>query len=265
MYSRLHLATKYLNYCLTASNGKGHGVHSPFVFDFIKNILNDRRSFYAYEHLESFREQLLRDETVIELDDFGAGSVTGKGNRRTVASIARFAGVSKKFGQLLFRIVQYYQPHYIIELGTSLGLSTAYMAMANSKARIITIEGSGSVGAAAMRNYDLLQIHNTEVVIGNFDNKLHEAIDKLHQIDLAFIDGNHRREPTLRYFEQLLAKSTPQSIFIFDDIHWSDDMEKAWQDIIEHPKVTCSISLFFMGIAFFRPEFKTRQHFTIRF
>src|SRR2546430_379368 len=159
MYSPAKLAFKYFVYYLTASNGKGHGVHSPFVFEFITQVLNNDREYYCYKTIEQLRHQLKHNNTLLVLEDLGAGS----------------------------------------------------------------------------------------------------------RVDLAFIDGNHRKEPTLKYFNEILTKTTESSILIFDDIHWSREMEEAWQNIKAHPSVTLSIDLFFIGIIFFRKEQKVKQHFAIRF
>jgi predicted O-methyltransferase YrrM len=265
MYNWAQLTKKYLHYYFTASNGKGHGIHSPYMFDFVTNVLNDKRHFYAYQTMEALRHQLCKDKTILEVEDFGAGSVTGKSKRRSVASIARTSVKSKKLSQLLFRVVHYYQPKTILELGTSLGISSAYMASANPNARVITIEGAVSVSKVATFYHQWLQLNNIEIITGRFEDKLPGILQSIDSIDFAFIDGNHRLEPTKDYFQQLLLKSTTHSIFIFDDIHWSSEMEEAWNFIRQHSSVTATIDLFFFGIVLFRPEFKSKQHFVIRF
>jgi predicted O-methyltransferase YrrM len=265
MYSPLQLTQQYLYYYLRASNGKGHGIHSPFVFDFIGKVLNDRRSFYGYETIEALRKQCLQDETMLEVLDLGAGSAVAGGQERKVAQIARHALKSKKFAQLLFRMVNYYQPNTVLELGTSLGITTSYLGMGNTKAEVISLEGSPAIADYARRNIHQAGTQHVQVITGNFDDTLPEAIRLLKQPDFVFIDGNHRREPTLRYFEQLLPHLPPTSILIFDDIHWSKEMERAWQTILEHPSVMLSVDLFFIGILFFREEFKVKQDFVIRF
>jgi predicted O-methyltransferase YrrM len=167
--------------------------------------------------------------------------------------------------QLLFRIVNCYQPQTILELGTSLGISTAYMAMANPQARMITAEGSAAIAAQAKRNFQSLQCNNIKQVTGNFDDTLPGILAANPQPDLAFIDGNHRYEPTVRYFNQLLPHLHTNSILIFDDIHWSKEMEQAWEAVKENQSVMLSIDLFFIGLVFFNDQFKVKQHFTIRF
>ena len=139
------------------------------------------------------------------------------------------------------------------------------MSLANPGAKIFTIEGSPSIANAARQYHRSMKLNNVQVITGNFDQQLPEVLKKHPQPDLVFVDGNHRRRPTLTYFDLLLKTNTPQSIFIFDDIHWSGEMEDAWEIIKNNPAVTASIDLFFFGIILFRNEFKSRQHFTIRF
>ena len=265
MYSPFQLAKKYLHYWVTASNGKGHGVHSPFVFDFITKLLNDKKAYGPYEPVEALRQQLKSSKEIITVDDFGAGSRTGASRQRTVSSIANNALKPKKYSQLLFRMVQYYQPKQIVELGTSLGITSSYLAAANPGAMLHTMEGAVEIAAIAKRNFTRLGLNNISLHQGNFDETLFPLLEQLKSIDLAFIDGNHRHEPTVRYFKAMLPYCQNDSIMVFDDIHWSKEMEQAWEEIKNDSKVLLSIDLFFIGIVFFRQEFKVKQHFSIRF
>ena len=248
-----------------ASNGKGHGVHSPFVFDFITKVLRDNKHYSVFEKIEKLRSQMLRNHDEVEVEDMGAGSSINKSPTRKIKVIAGSSLKNRKYGQLLFRIVKYYKPATIIELGTSLGITTCYLAAGNSKAQVFTFEGAKNVASVAIKNFTAYQYNNIEMVVGNFDNTLPLILTKILKLDLAFIDGNHRKIPTLNYFDLLLKKSGEQSIFIFDDIHWSGEMEEAWKEIQEHPSVTLTIDLFFIGLVFFGSQFKAKQHFAIRF
>ena len=265
MYNHLQLTKKYLTYYFNASNGKGHGMHSPFVFDFITKILLDKKEYTCYSTIESIRKKLLNDEQVIHVDDFGAGSTIMKANKRKVSDIARSSLKPKKYAQLLFRIVNYYKPFGIVELGTSLGITTAYLASGNEEAKIYTCEGAANISAIAQNNFHQLDLKNIEMLQGNFDATLHGLLSKPNKIDFAFVDGNHRKKPTLDYFYQLLNHSRSNTVLIFDDIHWSKEMEEAWQEIQLHPSVTLSIDLFFIGIIFLNTDFKAKQHFAIRY
>jgi len=265
MYSRIQFAKKYLQYYFKASNGSGHGIHSPFVFDFIKNVLNDKQDPEAYTPIEILRKQLLQDETKVEVKDFGAGSAKTKSHLRSVSEIVKNSAVGPKLGQLLFRISKYYQPKTIVELGTSLGLSAAYLASGNRNASLITIEGSGEIASVADKNFDRLGLKNVQLIRGNFDDQLLPVIDHLSAIDMAYIDGNHRMEPVLRYFNMFMEHMADSSMIVFDDIHWSNDMEEAWAFIQNDSRVKLTVDLFFFGVIFFRNEFKVKQDFIIRF
>jgi predicted O-methyltransferase YrrM len=265
MYSPFQLGIRYFKYYLTASNSKGHGMHSPFVFSFITEVLNDNRQFYAYQTIETIRQLLLQEQQQLVIEDFGAGSRVKKNNTRKIADIAQSSLKPKKFGQLLFRMVDHYAPKNILELGTSLGVTTAYLATARNESKVITMEGAASVAAVAKNNFIKLGLNNIELVQGNFDETLPPTIQKMESIDMAFVDGNHRYEPTVRYFREILPAMHEYSILIFDDIHWSKEMEQAWDEIKADPSVTVSIDLFFIGLVFFRKEHKTKQDFVIRY
>jgi predicted O-methyltransferase YrrM len=272
MYSKFQLGLKYLQYYLSASNSKGYGMHSPFVFEFVTKVLNDKTNYPAYSQVENLRQQLLKDQTRLTVQDFGAGSSVYKTNQRSIASIAKNAAKPAKFGQLLYRMARHYQPKTILELGTSLGITTSYLSLGNPDATIITMEGAKSIAETARQNFKTLKLlqgspfgQNISITEGNFDQTLSSAISQLSSLDLAFIDGNHRKEPTERYFNQLFPVTHNDSILIFDDVHWSSDMEQAWETIQQHPSVRCTIDLFFIGIVLFRQEFKEKQHFKIRF
>ncbi len=264
MYSSFQLAKKYFHYYITASNGKGHGMHSPFVFDFILNVLNNKQGYKIPDEIEDLRKELLKNNTNITIEDLGAGSRVQSTTQRTIKSLAKLAVKPKKYSQLLYRLVKHYQPQTIIELGTSLGITTLHFAKANPNANITTIEGSSSIAAIAQHNFQKLNCSNIQLINGNFDDILPTVNGQLSTIDLAYIDGNHRLEPTLNYFEQFLAKKSNDSIFIFDDIHWSKEMEEAWERIKANTSVRCTIDIFFLGFVFFRAEFKEKQDFTIR-
>lgn len=265
MYSSFALAKKYLHYYLTAHNGKGHGMHSPFVFQFILHVLNNQSGYQVSTEIEDLRQRLKKDKRVLTIEDLGAGSRVSKTKQRSVQQLAKSALKPLKYAQLLFRLVKHYQPNTIVELGTSLGITTSYMATANPAANVATIEGSKAVAGVALENFTELGIKNISLHRGNFDDLLPSVIHQLSSIDLAYIDGNHRYQPTINYFHQLLLNLHNNSILVFDDIHWSDEMEQAWEEIKKHPSVQCTVDIFFLGFVFFRSEFKVKQHFTVRF
>lgn len=265
MYSKWQLARKYISHYFSANSGKGHGIHSPFVFDFVRTVLKDPSAKQALRPVEELRKKLCQDPREIVVEDLGAGSGIDKSNTRRVSSIAKHAAKSPALCRLLYSTVKKYKPKQIIELGTSLGLSASSMSIGYPDAALITIEGAPAVAEIAAENFKTLGLNNIQQIRGDFDQVLPELKSAGKTGDLIFVDGNHRYAPTVRYFDWLLQSVHAETIIIFDDIHWSAEMEKAWDEIRKNPRVTCSIDVFFMGMIFFRPEFREKQDFRIRF
>ncbi len=234
------------------------------MFGLYTSVVRHTGSFGAYTAVEARRRQLLTSRERISVTDFGAGSHTGAGQLRRVADIARTAAKPPHLAQLLFRLVNHFRPATILELGTSLGLTTAYLAAADSRHHVVTFEGCPNVAAVARETFAMLELGSIAIVEGNIDDTLAPALLALKSpVDFAFFDGNHRYEPTLRYFELCLAHRTEESVFIFDDIHWSSDMERAWEAIKAHPEVMLTVDLFYIGLVFFRKN-QPKQHFSLR-
>ena len=258
----MHQVLSYSRFWLRSGNA--HGLHSPFVFGLYTSVVRHTGLFGAYAAIEARRQQLLNSPASISVTDFGAGSHTGAGQQRRVADIARTAAKPKHLAQLLFRLVNYFRPATVLELGTSLGLTTAYLAAAGSQHRVITLEGCPNVAAVARETFAALHLSNIEIVEGNIDHTLAPALAALGEpVDFVFFDGNHRYAPTLQYFELCLAHRTDESVFVFDDIHWSPDMERAWEVIKAHPDVRLTVDLFHIGLVFFRKN-QPKQHFSLR-
>tara|TARA_R110002073_G_scaffold72537_1_gene177613 strand:+ start:639316 stop:640092 length:777 start_codon:yes stop_codon:yes gene_type:complete len=239
-----------------------HGVHSPFVFDLVTNCFYDTDPKKWYYEASSFRSYLMVNRSKITVEDFGAGSKKLQANTREIARIAKNAGISKKRGQLLGRLVDYLDVNHVLEIGTSLGIATACMHLSKPETNIISLEGCRQTATVALESFQKFNFKNIDVVIGNFEDTLPEALAKT-PFDCIYFDGNHQKEPTINYFEQCLKHINNNSMFIFDDIYWSKGMAEAWEFIKNHPKVTVSIDTFYWGIVFFHKE-QPKQHFTIR-
>lgn len=265
MYSKTKLAVKYIQYLLHASNGKGHGVHPPFVYDFVRKVLNSKKAPGYFLEIEALRKNLMADEQTITIEDFGAGSRIFSSLERKISGIAKTSLKPAKYSRLLHNMMAYYQPKTTLELGTSFGITTAYLAKANLSGKVITMEGSEAIAAIARNNFEKLSIENIEIVPGNFNDTLPGVLQKNPVIDFAFIDGNHSKKPTLDYFHTLLPHLNNNSMLVFDDIHWSEEMEAAWAEIQASQQVRLSIDLFFVGIVFFKKELLTKSDFVIRY
>ncbi|MCF6128968.1 class I SAM-dependent methyltransferase [Flavobacterium sp. AS60] len=238
-----------------------HGVHSPFVFNLVTKCFYDKKNYPEYSSLKNYRKSLLENYETIEVTDFGAGSKVFKSNTRPIAKIATTAGITEKRAEMLFRITNYFQPENILEIGTSLGLATSALSLGNPKGKIITLEGCPNTLIQCQYQLQKFNINNVECINTEFSNYLKNF--QLIYFQLIYFDGNHSKTATLEYFELLLPTITNESVWIFDDIHWSTDMEEAWKIIQKHPEVTVTIDTFLWGIVFFRKE-QPKEHFVIR-
>lgn len=250
---------EYIKFLFKSTNQ--HGVHSPFVYNLVTKCFYDNTKYNAYTKLSEYRKSLLTNKQQIEITDFGAGSKVFKSNLRAINSITKTSGSTLKRTKLLYRIIQYFKPQHTLELGTSLGIATQAMALGHLENQVTSIEGCPNISNFTNQQLNSFNINNTSLKTGEFDKALSE-IENTHY-DLIFFDGNHNKEATLKYFNILVNKSHNNSIFIFDDIHWSKDMVEAWNIIKMHPKVTVSIDTFFWGFIFFRKE-QMKENFTIR-
>lgn len=254
----------YLKYLF--KSGNRHSVHSPFVYSLVDEVIRDRQARLAYSRISDLRKLLSKKSQLIEITDFGAGAGVNTYEHRfeSVASIAQKSAVNEKYGQLLFRLVEHFKPKTIVELGTSLGISTLYLALPDADALVITVEGCTTKSEQAASNFESLGVTNLHLHIGRFDIVLPDVIKEAGRLDFAFIDGHHLYKSTMANFEALLQIAHNDTVFVFDDIHWSPEMEKAWAEISDHQQVTVSIDLFRMGIVFLKKEL-SKQNFVIRF
>jgi predicted O-methyltransferase YrrM len=228
-------------------------LHSPFVYDIYTGILTDKTTCRELQAVEKLRYRLLRDPGYIKMSDLGAGAGDIPWCHRLipVKQVVKRSCITPAFGRILFRLVRHFKPATIVEMGTSLGLSTSYLSMGNLKGKVITIEGCPETAEYARRNFEHLGLSNIRQITGAFDDVLPRLLQQVDKIDLFFIDGNHRKTPSLNYFNQYLQHIHNDSVLILDDIHWSGEMEEAWDEIREHPLVTVTIDMFRMGLVFF--------------
>ncbi|MBC5992081.1 O-methyltransferase [Pontibacter cellulosilyticus] len=257
-----HLAANYPIY--RAKAFKLHGVHSPFIFDLYHHVIQHDGHFAAYDLVENLREDLLQDNAKLEVTDFGAGPKAGNKHTRFVKDIVSASAKPAKYGQLLFRLVNYFQPNTIFDLGTSLGITTSYIASARKEGKVYTFEGCPNIAHVATQNFKKLGLENVQLINGNLDTTLPAQVAQVQQLDFAFFDGNHRYEPTMRYFNLCLTKHHERSVFVVDDLYWSAEMKRAWQEIKKHPQVLQTVDLFYVGLVFFRTS-QPKENFTLYF
>lgn len=248
----IHLLKQIVHYHLNASFWRGYGVHSPFVYHIVRHIITTRKKDqYTNALARTYRDYMLKNKTLIDVTDYGTG--LSRNQQRCVRNIAKKAAISNKYGLMLNRLVRDLKPRYIVELGTSLGISTQYIARAmEDGAKMITIEGCPNCSAIAKQRFDDEGINDVSFVVGNFDKVLPDILSQEDVPDFFYVDGNHTYEATMRYFNMIAEKSSSRTVIVFDDIHWSKGMTTAWSEIVADERVMTSIDLLQVGIVFFR-------------
>lgn len=263
-YTFLQKSAKYFTYYLGARTR--YDLHSPFMYEFDTLVLPDRQISRECREIEALRKDLERLKDVLELQDLGAGSHYGNHpvKIKKISDIVRNAAVKPKYGRLLFRIVKWLQPAHVLELGTSAGIGTLYLSMGNPGTKVTTIEGSEPVAEVAKGNFNRMKVSNITSLTGNFDFVLPELLKDNTVFDLVYIDGNHTYEATVKYYNMLKGHLNNESLVIFDDIHWSEEMEQAWIEIYSDTDIIASVDLFQFGLVFFNKRL-SKQHFILRY
>ena len=282
----LYRVSSWLKHQLTARNTGGHGVHSPYLFEWVRMVMSDKNTYYVWDEIEEIRQEMLKDTRELEFVDYGSGKLKGEnGERRRVCDIAKGSLARRKDAQLLARLVGWLgrplltspsrggigdeasedrKGLTIVELGTSLGVTTAYLAAMDSRNKVVTYEGCPAVAEVARANWEKLGLSNIACVVGEITvDSLQLAVDSLSGIDVAFIDANHTCEATLTYFNALASRVHEKSVVVVDDIHYNEDMEKAWKAICADERVTTTMDLYRMGLVFFDKHY-WRKHYKMR-
>jgi predicted O-methyltransferase YrrM len=249
----------YIKFLTKATNQ--HGVHSPFVYNFVTKCLYDKTKFNDYEILKQYRTDLLNSDSLLQVIDLGEGSKKLDTKQRQVSQMAKTSSSSVKNTKTLYRITKYFDFKNSLELGTSLGMGTYALSLGNPNGTITTIEGCANTSAFAKTKLDNLGVKNVGFEVDNFTNAIPKLTD--NNYDFIFYDGHHNKEATIQYFEALLPKIHNESVFVFDDIYWSKGMTEAWEYIKSHNDVTVTVDCFYLGFVFFRKE-QVKEHFKIR-
>ena len=253
---------------LTARHTGGHGIHSPYLFEWVRMVMHDKNAYYAWKDIEAVRAEMLHDEREINFVDYGSGAkVRGYVSKRRVVDMARSSLASAKYAQLLSRLVMWLGRSQskglnIVELGTSLGVTTAYLAMMDSRNKVVTLEGCEAVAEIAKENWNTLGIKNVECVVGELTTEyLQSIVDCLQGgVDVAFIDANHTYASTRTYFNILANAVREKSVIVVDDIHYCEEMERAWIEICNDNRVTSTIDLYQMGLVFFDKHYWKKNY-----
>jgi predicted O-methyltransferase YrrM len=255
------MVSDYLNHLFKAGNE--HSLHSPFLFEFYQDVIKAKSLPFDDSAIIGLRNKLEKDETFIKITDLGAGSKFSNKPEKKISSIAKTVKKSVKWANIIARIIDKYKYRTILEMGTSLGITTAMLSKAAGIGKVYTCEGCPETLKIANGNFAELRLQNVTSLLGDIDITLNNCLSQLPPLDLVFFDANHQYAPTMRYFRKCLEKAHEESCFIFDDIYWSKGMKQAWEEIKAHPKVSISLDFFQMGIVFFRKN-QPKQHFLLK-
>ena len=263
----LHRFFASVRHALTAWNTTGEGIHSPYLFQLVRFVMRDENAYYCFSDIERRRELLKVCQDELEVVDFGSqGKPEGLHVRRKVCDIAKWHLESAQIGQMLFRMIHFMgqnekRPLEILELGTSLGITTAYLAAADSRNRVVTLEGSGELLMVAQGVWKMLKLENIEWQEGNIDHTLYKRARE--RLDVVFVDANHTYDATIRYVDFLLPKLSNNGMIVVDDIHYSKEMERAWETLKNDDRVTTTMDVCHAGILFVNRCF-LKRHYKIR-
>ncbi len=257
MHSIYHL-TAYLSHWLNVVDE--HSIHSPFFFDFYNKVVHGKTESSEFEKIEKLRSGLLNNTSAVEVVDLGAGSQALRGDQKTLGDIARISVSPRKLTEFYARLIQYTDARRIVELGSGLGITALYLAQ-KKDAQVFTFEGSHALANVSLTNFEYFDQTNIQLIEGNIDATLADFLQNPAKINFVLMDANHRYSPTIKYFTLLMRRLDEKSVVVIDDIHWSEEMERAWTELRRHPLVYGSVDLFRCGILFFDPALN-RQHFT---
>lgn len=248
----------YLKYYLKAKSI--HKVDSPVLYTIFKEILDDNRQYYAFARIQQLRNTISQNHTYFTRTDMGASTQTAK---TTPAVLLKQSAIGRAKGEMLFRIIKWFKPNAILELGTNLGISAAYMASVNTDTRVKTLEGDPYLVNLAKEHFNILELNNIEVIEGDFLKSLGEIVHKNEVYDVFYVDGNHSKTPTLQYLDSILKLSTQKYLIIFDDIYWSKEMAETWNLIKSKNNFNLVLDLYHWGIVAYIPDLKATINETL--
>lgn len=247
----------YLNHWLSVVDE--HSIHSPFFFDLYNKVIKPTNELTGFEEIEKTRGQLLQNQSEISVNDLGAQSKYFKNSKRTISQVAATSLSPEKITRFIYRLLSYLEAKQIVELGTSMGVTSLYMAK-KENAFVNTFEGNPSMINIALTNFEYFETKNINLLEGNINDTLQKFLQTPMKIDFVLMDANHRYEPTIHYFNLLTKRIADKGVIVVDDIYNSTEMGKAWNQLKNHPLVYGSVDLFRCGILFFDPALN-KQHY----
>ncbi len=265
-YRRIfHQMLAYFNYYIFAQHKKGYGIHSPFVYNLIKDVLIPaRKRRNNKKWIEKIRKSAFQNQRKTEATSQGAGSHFASKGMIRIGKLAKQSTIPLKYHYLLVGILEHIQAKSILELGSCCGLTSAILAKGNPASNIYTVEGAQNRFDIAKSFFNSEKITNIEPICDDFDAAIEQFKQNQVQFDAVFVDGNHQYESTIRYFNRLLPIMKNEGLMVFDDIYWSAGMTRAWKRIKQTNENIVTIDLYKMGLVFIGRQ-QAKEHFRIKF
>ncbi len=239
-----------------------YDVHSPFLGELVEGVFRNRGHKPIFDAIENQRAIYQNCEKRIKKSELGAGSQVLASAEVKISQLARSALAPAWQGRLYHHLTHHFKPSKILELGTCLGISTAYLFSGSPSSEMISIEGDEILASMAMRTLKTLFGTSAPAVChGTFAAQLPEVLEKLAPIDLVLIDGDHTYASTLNYVHQITPFLSADAIIILHDIHWSSDMHDAWLEIKSSPTFNLALDIFVLGLLCRVPTMLSKKEF----
>lgn len=248
----------YFIHQLTAKNR--HGTHSPFVYRLADEVIYDFSDKKVYEAIETQRKKLLNDDSNVVVTDLQENNILLKKDVQKVKMLAKSLLKTPRLAQLLFRLGLNSRARHILVFDANFGINTAYLAKACPQAKVIAVENCAAIAAISKKRFEELELNHVELLVGNFN----ELLPRTESLDLIYIDGSPTKTSFLNYFNWCLPQLHEHSLLIANDIHKTEEMKEAWDELKNHPQVTVTIDLFWLGLVYFKKG-QAKEHFKLKF
>ena len=218
---------------------KGFGVHSPFVFNLITKVIEEKCSYYSFYDIELLRKQLLFREGEINYPDR-----QNKGKRKT----------------LLFRLTNYFKSKNILQIGTTMGLSTLYLTSYATGLKCIALENVPEFATTARQAFAKEGRNPVDLRIGNYKDLLPQALNDINSLDFVFFNTLYEQHNNLWLFNECMKYAHNDTVFVFEGIKASRKMRELWEEICACPEVTVTLDLYSLGIVLFNKKLHKRDY-----
>ena len=208
--------------------GKGFGVHSPWAYDLIENVINERHPYYAYDDLYSFWENAPQD----------------------------LPQYPQSRDELLFRLVNRFNPRFILEVGTGAGVSTGYLASVSTRSRVVTVDNPHPASKQVLRN--LKRIHNIEYIAADVTQTVRDILDSGTIPQFIHIAHTALWKEVV---EMILPYATPDMVIVVEDMGKKQKKEW-WDQLIKDERIGVTFQMKKAGLLFFDHK-KTKQHYVL--